>query len=125
MALLLGTGPDGCFASWVRAGGVTHGSLAADEEDLTHELDAVVAYLYGLTEPQLLHALATFYEGWDFAARLNAIWRTSASGPGGDKGRYCTGIRGISATGGECLFWHGSASREDGIAAGKPANCVY
>ena len=54
--------------------------LAADEkEDMIHELDAVAARLYGLSEAQLVHVFETFHEGWDFAARLDGVLR-----------RFCT-----------------------------------
>ena len=33
---------------------------------MIHELDAVVAHLYGLSEPQLFHIFKTFHEGWDY-----------------------------------------------------------
>lgn len=50
------------------------GPLEADEKnDMMHELDAVVAHLYGLTEAQLVHVFETFHEGWDFRERLDAV----------------------------------------------------
>jgi hypothetical protein len=68
--------PDRRFAGWARAVGVECGKLADDEkEDMIHELDAVVAHLYGLGEAQLHHIFATFHEGWDFRARLDATLR--------------------------------------------------
>lgn len=61
------------FRKWAAAVGVPCGPLAADEkDDLVHELDAVVAHLYGLTEAQLRHIFETFHEGWDDGARLEA-----------------------------------------------------
>ena len=45
---------------------------AAVKRDHIHELDAVVAHLYGLGEKQLLHIFETFHEGWDYADRLKA-----------------------------------------------------
>ncbi len=58
---------------WAAAVGVTCGLLALDEkEDLIHELDAVVAHLYVLTEPHLRHIFETFHEGWDYGERLEA-----------------------------------------------------
>ncbi len=52
------------------------GPLDEDEkEDMIHELDAVVAHLYGLTERQLVHIFETFHEGWDFEERLRATLR--------------------------------------------------
>lgn len=46
--------------------------LATDKDDLTHELDAVVALLYGLEEKHLIHIFETFHEGWDYQGRLDA-----------------------------------------------------
>ena len=49
-----------------------------------HELDAVVALLYGLDEKQLVHVFETFHEGWDCQDRLDATlkpfhaWRARA-----------------------------------------------
>ena len=39
---------------------------------MIHELDAVVACLYGLTERHLVHIFETFHEGWDYGERLRA-----------------------------------------------------
>ncbi|MBM3335982.1 hypothetical protein FJY63_15090 [Candidatus Sumerlaeota bacterium] len=64
---------DDRFADWARAVGVDCGPLEANaKRDHIHELDAVVAHLYGLTEPQLVHIFETFHEGWDYADRLEA-----------------------------------------------------
>ncbi len=66
--------PDDRFAAWAAAVGVDCGPLAADEkEDMIHELDAVVARLYGFTEPQLVHVFETFHEGWDYEDRLGGV----------------------------------------------------
>lgn len=66
--------PDDCFAAWAEAVGVDYGPLAADEkDDMIHELDAVVANLYGLSEAQLVHIFETFHEGWDYQNRLDAV----------------------------------------------------
>ena len=43
-----------------------------EKEDMIHELDAVVALLYGLNEKQLIHIFETFHEGWDYEERLKA-----------------------------------------------------
>ena len=68
--------PDKRFASWAQTVGVECGPLAADEkEDMVHELDAVVAHLYGLSEPQLVHIFETFHEGWDYQERLDSVRR--------------------------------------------------
>ena len=50
---------------------------------MIYELDAVVAHLYELSEPQLVHIYETFHEGWDYQARLDGVlqhfhaWRGS------------------------------------------------
>ena len=68
--------PDERFSTWADAVGVACGSLAVDEkEDMIHELDAVVAHLYGLREPQLVHIYETFHEGWDYQERLDGVLR--------------------------------------------------
>ena len=67
---------DDRFAEWAGQVGVECGPLPADEkEDMVHELDAVVAHLYGLTEAQLAHIFETFHEGWDYQARLDGVTR--------------------------------------------------
>jgi hypothetical protein len=64
---------DARFAEWAVQVGVACGPLEPDaKQDHIHELDAVVAHLYGLSEPQLVHVFETFHEGWDFATRLAA-----------------------------------------------------
>jgi len=68
--------PDDRFAAWAEQVGVACGPLAPDEqEDMIHELDAVVAHLYGLTEKHLVHIFETFHEGWDYEPRLRATLR--------------------------------------------------
>jgi hypothetical protein len=58
--------PDRRFSTWATAVGVDCGPLADDgKADMIHELDAVVAHLYGLSEQQLRHIFGTFHEGWD------------------------------------------------------------
>ena len=65
--------PDDRFAAWAKEIGVACGPLAPEEkEDMIHELDAVVAHLYSLTEKHLVHLFETFHEGWDHAPRLRA-----------------------------------------------------
>ncbi len=65
--------PDDRFAAWAKEVGVACGPLAADEkDDMIHELDAVVAHLYGLSEKHLVHIFETFHEGWGYDARLRA-----------------------------------------------------
>jgi hypothetical protein len=68
--------PDRRFANWAKSADVEYGRLAEDEkQDMIAELDAVVAQLYGLSEPQLVHIFETFHEGWDYEARLMAVLR--------------------------------------------------
>lgn len=68
------------FATWAKAIGVKHGKIDQDEKvDMIHELDAVVAHLYGLSEAQLRHIFETFHEGWEFGPRLEATLRYFAS----------------------------------------------
>jgi len=65
--------PDDRFGAWAKEVGVACGPLAPDEkEDMIHELDAVVAHLYGLSEKHLVHLFETFHEGWDYDSRLRA-----------------------------------------------------
>ena len=65
--------PDDRFAEWAKAVGVACGPLPeAEKQDHIHELDAVVAHLYGLEEKHLAHIFETFHEGWDYASRLDA-----------------------------------------------------
>ena len=68
--------PDDRFADWADAVGVACGPVMQDDKnDLIHELDAVVAHLYGLSEPQLVHIFETFHEGWAYQDRLDAVLR--------------------------------------------------
>ncbi|MBI2822160.1 MAG: hypothetical protein HYX74_08040 [Acidobacteria bacterium] len=39
---------------------------------MIHELDAVVAHLYGLAEKHFVHIFETFHGGWDYESRLQA-----------------------------------------------------
>lgn len=43
-----------------------------EKEHLIHQLDAVVARLYGLEETDLVHIFETFHEGWDYQDRLDS-----------------------------------------------------
>ena len=66
--------PDRRFRKWAGAVGTECGALAEDEkEDMIHELDAVVAHLYGLSQEQLVHIFETFHEGWDYQDRLDGV----------------------------------------------------
>jgi hypothetical protein len=61
------------YCDWATAVGVECGRLTDDDkEDRIHELDAVVAHLYGMTKRHLVHIFETFHEGWDYEARLSA-----------------------------------------------------
>ena len=65
--------PDEKFSKWADAVGVEHGPIRSDEkDDMVHELDSVVAHLYGLNQKQLTHIFETFHEGWDYKDRLKA-----------------------------------------------------
>ena len=60
------------YANWAKEIGVEYGSLSPIEKnDMIHELDAVVAHLYGLSEEQLIHIFETFHVGWDYQDRLD------------------------------------------------------
>ncbi len=66
--------PDRRFETWAKAVGVQVGPLADEEKlDMIHELDALVARLFGLNEAQLVHIFETFHEGWDYANRLDGV----------------------------------------------------
>jgi hypothetical protein len=68
--------PDTRFASWAKAAGVECGPLPPSEkDDSIHELDALVALLYGLNGGQVAHIFETFHEGWDYEERLRATLR--------------------------------------------------
>jgi len=65
--------PDDRFTDWAEEVGVECGPLEEDEkQDMIHELDAVVAHLYGLTKDHLTHIFETFHVGWDYHERLDA-----------------------------------------------------
>jgi len=61
--------PDDRFADWAKEVGVECGRLEeGKKQDMIHELDAVVAHLYGLTHNHLVHLFETFHEGWDYVS---------------------------------------------------------
>jgi hypothetical protein len=61
------------FEEWGAALGVAPAPIAEDEKtDLIHKLDAAVAHLYGLGEPDLVHIFETFHQGWEYEGRLRA-----------------------------------------------------
>jgi hypothetical protein len=66
---------DGRYAKWAKAVGVTVGSVKTSEarELLEAELDALIAYMYGLTRSQVEHVFKTFHRGWDYAPRLEKV----------------------------------------------------
>jgi hypothetical protein len=75
--------PDARFKNWAGSVGVEYGQLEPKvKEDMIHELDALVALLYGLDKKQLTHIFETFHVGWDYAPRLKATlvhfdrWKT-------------------------------------------------
>ncbi len=45
------------------------------KENMIHELDALVAHLYGLSESQLIHIFKTFRRNWDYETRLRGVLR--------------------------------------------------
>lgn len=64
------------FKKWAEAVEVECGPVKpAEKEDMIAELDAVVAHLYGLSEPQITHIFETFHEGWEYRGRLDAVLR--------------------------------------------------
>jgi len=61
------------FSEWAGSVGVSYGSLDEDtKNELTAELNALVALLYGLTEDHVTHIFTTFHEGWDYSEDLRA-----------------------------------------------------
>jgi hypothetical protein len=72
--------PDKRFAQWAKAVGVGYGKLHPDEkQDMVHELDALVAHLYGLNARQLRVIFETFHEGWDYEDDLRVTLRHFAA----------------------------------------------
>jgi hypothetical protein len=63
------------YAHWAGGIGVQVGSVSDEEtkQDLTAELDAVVALLYGLSRPDVEHIFATFHRAWDYRPRQAAV----------------------------------------------------
>ena len=68
---------DDRFTEWATEVGVPVGSLRnePDRADAIHEIDAIVALLYGLTESEVVHIFETFHRGWDHEPRLRAVLR--------------------------------------------------
>ena len=65
--------PDERFADWARPLVLIRPLEPDDKQDKIYELDALVAHLYGLSEPQVVHIFETFHEGWHYEARLNDV----------------------------------------------------
>lgn len=62
------------FETWARAVGVSVGTLDDRERDaFTHEIDALVPLIYGLSVDQLRFLFETFHEGWEYEPRLEAV----------------------------------------------------
>ena len=66
---------DDRFTEWAKAVGVPVGSVTDDDtkRDLICELDACVAYLYGLDESDLAVIYETFHEKTDYSERQRAV----------------------------------------------------
>lgn len=66
---------DSRFEEWAAEIPVPVGSVVEPTEraDLTAELDAVVAHLYGLNEAQIAHIHFTFHRGWNYVGRLELV----------------------------------------------------
>jgi hypothetical protein len=72
--------PDKRYREWAAAVGVEYGKLDdAEKVDMIHELDAVVAHLYGLSDKQLAHIFETFHEGWDYEEHLRETMKHFAA----------------------------------------------
>ncbi len=64
------------YSEWATAVGVSVASVTVEEKpELLAELDAAVALLYDLDEPDVRHIFETFHEGWDHEDRLAAVLR--------------------------------------------------
>ena len=65
---------DDRYADWANAVDVDYGPLDEDEkQEMIHELDAVVAHLYGLSRENLQVIFETFHDNWDHEPRMNAV----------------------------------------------------
>jgi len=66
--------PDSRFQSWAAAVGVEVGTVGLqDVDDLLAELDALVAFGFGLSPKELTHLYETLHRGWDHEERLAAV----------------------------------------------------
>ncbi|ELZ56779.1 hypothetical protein C467_07897 [Halorubrum hochstenium ATCC 700873] len=62
------------YENWADEVGVDYGPLDEDEkQEKIHELDAVVAHLYGLSRENLQVIFETFHDNWDHGPRKNAV----------------------------------------------------
>ncbi|AFZ73786.1 hypothetical protein [Natronobacterium gregoryi] len=65
---------DDRYEDWADEVGVDFGPLDEDEKQAKiHELDAVVAHLYGLSRENLQVIFETFHDNWDHEHRMNAV----------------------------------------------------
>ena len=65
---------DDRYEDWANEVGVGYGPLDEDEkQEKIHELDAVVAHLYGLSRENLEVVFETFHDNWDHEPRMNAV----------------------------------------------------
>jgi hypothetical protein len=65
---------DDRYADWADAVGVDYGPLPESEKQAKiHELDAVVAHLYGLTREHVEVIFETFHANWNHEPRLDAV----------------------------------------------------
>ncbi|ELY53647.1 hypothetical protein C491_20946 [Natronococcus amylolyticus DSM 10524] len=65
---------DDRYEDWANEIGVDYGPLDDDEkQEKIHELDAVVAHLYGLSRENLQVVFETFHDNWDHERRMNAV----------------------------------------------------
>ena len=64
---------DSRFKNWAKEVGVECGPLSSYEKnEMTFELDAVVARLYELSRDDLIHIFETFHDGWNYSSRLES-----------------------------------------------------
>lgn len=67
---------DDRYSTWASAINVDSGSIATHKKnDMLHEIDAVVAHLYGLSERQIVHVFETYRENHDYQDRLCSVLR--------------------------------------------------
>lgn len=82
---------DDRYADWADAVGVDYGPLDGDDKQAKiHELDAVVAHLYGLNRDHLEVVFETFHDNWNHEPRMEAVlehydeWATKLDGQGAE-----------------------------------------